>query len=52
MAIDPEAYPENFDINSVQPMSVWTLELILKISIGDEREAFQQYEEFCKQFKP
>ncbi|WP_029590102.1 hypothetical protein [Franconibacter helveticus] len=52
MAIDPEAYPENFDINSVQPMSVWTLELILKISIGDEREAFQQYEEFCKVFKP
>lgn len=51
MAIDPESYPEDFDVTGVQPMSVWTLELLMKIAMGNEGEAYNQYKQFCEAFK-
>jgi len=51
MAIDPDAYPEDFDVQKVQPMSVWTLKLIITVALGDENEAKAIFDDFCDKVK-
>lgn len=48
MAIDPEFYPDEIEISSIQPMSVWTLKLIINVALGDENESREMFNEFQK----
>ncbi len=51
MAIDPDSYPDNLEVDGIQPMSVWTLKLIISVALGDEKEAKVVFEEFCQKVK-
>ena len=48
MAIDPEAYPPDLDIESVIPGPVWSLRMLIDIALGPEEEAKRYYEHFVK----
>jgi len=43
MAIDPETYPENLDLEEVIPVSVWRLQMLIDVALGPEKEARKYY---------
>lgn len=46
MAIDPEAYPENLDLEKVIPGPVWSLQMLIDVALGPEEEARKYYDHF------
>jgi len=46
MAIDPEAYPEDLDLEQVIPGPVWSLQMLIDVALGSEEEARKYYEYF------
>lgn len=46
MAIDPEAYPEDLDLEQVIPGPVWSLQMIVDVALGPEEEARRYYDHF------
>ena len=46
MAIDPEAYPENLDLEQVIPSPVWSLQMLIDVALGPEEEARKYYDHF------
>ncbi len=46
MAIDPEAYPEDLDLEEVVPGPVWSLQMIIDIALGPDEEARKYYDYF------
>lgn len=46
MAIDPEAYPENLDLEQVIPGPVWSLQMLIDVALGPEEEAQKYYDNF------
>jgi hypothetical protein len=46
MAIDPEAYPEDIDLDQVIPGPVWSLQMLIDVALGSEEEASKYYEHF------
>lgn len=46
MAIDPEAYPEDLDLDQVTPGPVWSLQMLIDVALGPEEEARKYYEHF------
>ncbi|HAV1809405.1 hypothetical protein ACOY6S_00295 [Enterobacter bugandensis] len=50
MAIDPDSYPEDMDIEQVQPMTVFMLQLMCSVALGDEKAADEMFAEFTSQY--
>ncbi|EMH4164294.1 hypothetical protein RJ498_005147 [Pluralibacter gergoviae] len=50
MAIDPDSYPEDMDIKQVQPMTVFMLQLMCSVALGDEKAADEMFAEFTSQY--
>ncbi len=48
MAIDPEAYPEDLDLEQVIPGPVWSLQMLIDIALGPESEARKYYDHFIE----
>jgi hypothetical protein len=46
MAIDPEAYPEDLDLDQVIPGPVWSLQMLIDVALGPEDEARKYYDHF------
>ena len=46
MAIDPEAYPEDFDLEQVTPGPVWSLQMLIDVALGPEDKAREYYDHF------
>tara|TARA_B100002049_G_scaffold121749_1_gene89940 strand:- start:2265 stop:2858 length:594 start_codon:yes stop_codon:yes gene_type:complete len=46
MAIDPEAYPEDLDLEQVIPGPVWSLQMLIDVALGPEEEARKYYAHF------
>ncbi|WP_429025716.1 hypothetical protein [Aeromonas media] len=46
MAIDPEAYPENLDLEQAIPGPVWSLQMLIDVALGPEEEAQKYYDHF------
>jgi len=46
MAIDPEAYPEDLDLEQVIPGPVWSLQMLIDVALGPEEEARKYYDHF------
>ena len=46
MAIDPDAYPEDLDLEQVIPGSVWSLQMLIDVALGPEEEARKYYDHF------
>ncbi|HDY85175.1 hypothetical protein LCGC14_0467860 [marine sediment metagenome] len=39
MAIDPEAYPKDLDLELVTPAPLWSLQVVIDVALGTEEEA-------------
>ena len=46
MAIDPDAYPEDLDLEQVIPGPIWSLQMLIDIALGPEEEARKYYDHF------
>ena len=46
MAIDPDAYPKDLDLDQVTPGPVWSLQMLIDVALGPEEEARKYYEHF------
>lgn len=46
MAIDPEAYSEDLDLEQVIPGPVWSLQMLIDVALGPEDEARKYYDHF------
>jgi hypothetical protein len=46
MSIDPEAYPEDLDLEQVIPGPVWSLQMLIDVALGPEEEASKYYDYF------
>ena len=46
MAIDPDAYPEDLDLEQVTPGPVWGLQMLIDVALGSEDEAQKYYNYF------
>jgi hypothetical protein len=46
MAIDPESYPEDLDLEEVIPGPVWSLQMLIDVALGPEEEARKYYDCF------
>jgi hypothetical protein len=46
MAIDPEAYPKDLDVEQVIPGPVWSLQMLIDVALGPEEEARKYYDHF------
>lgn len=46
MAINPEAYPDDLDVDQVVPGSVWSLQMLIDVALGSEEEARKYYDHF------
>ncbi|MBN2069613.1 MAG: hypothetical protein JW739_08260 [Opitutales bacterium] len=46
MAIDPEAYPEDLDMEQVIPGPVLSLQMLIDVALGPEEEACKYYDHF------
>lgn len=46
MAIDPEAYPKDLDLEQVIPGPVWSLQMLIDVALGSEEEACKYYDHF------
>ncbi|WP_373974960.1 hypothetical protein NT239_15205 [Chitinibacter sp. SCUT-21] len=48
MAIDPDAYPNDLDIDTVVSGSEWSIQMMLDVALGSEDDAKQYYDHFTK----
>jgi hypothetical protein len=48
MAIDPEAYPKDLDLDEVIPGPIWSLNMLIDVALGSEEEAAKYYEQFIE----
>ncbi|RAU17582.1 hypothetical protein DN062_12915 [Nitrincola tibetensis] len=48
MAIDPEAYPEDLDLEQVILGPVWSLQMLIDVALGPEEEARKYYDQFIE----
>jgi hypothetical protein len=48
MAITPEAYPEDLDLDQVIPGPVWTLQMLIDVALGPEEVARKYYDYFVE----
>lgn len=46
MAIDPESYPDDLDLDQVIPGPVWSLQMLVDVALGPEEEAEKYYDLF------
>ncbi|AXY41157.1 hypothetical protein D1793_02540 [Halomonas sp. JS92-SW72] len=46
MAIDPESYPDDLDLDQVIPGPVWSLQMLIDVSLGPKEEAEKYYDLF------
>lgn len=46
MAIDPEAYPVDLDLEQVIPGPLWSLQMLIDVSLGPEGDARKYYDHF------
>lgn len=46
MAIDPEAHPEDLDLDHVIPGPVWSLQMLIDVALGPEEDARKYYDYF------
>lgn len=46
MAIDPESYPDDLDLDQVIPGPVWSLQMLIDVALGPEEEAEKYYDLF------
>lgn len=46
MAIDPDSYPENLDLDKVIPGPVWSLQMLIDVALGPEEVARKYYDHF------
>lgn len=46
MAIDPDAYPDDLDLEQVIPGPVWSLQMLIDVALGPEEEARKYYDHF------
>ncbi|MDH3326680.1 MAG: hypothetical protein OEM38_08185 [Gammaproteobacteria bacterium] len=46
MAIDPESYPEDLNLEQVIPGPVWSLQMLIDVALGPEEEARKYYDHF------
>ena len=46
MAINPDAYPTDLDLDQVTPGPVWSLQMLIDVALGPEEEARKYYEHF------
>ncbi len=46
MAIDPEAYPEDLDLDQVIPGPIWSIQILIDVALGPEGEARKYYDDF------
>lgn len=51
MAIDPESYPPDLDLEQVIPGPVWSLQMLIEVALGPEKEANKYYEYFVSNRK-
>jgi hypothetical protein len=48
MAIDPESYPDDLDLDEVVPGPLWSLQMLINTSLGSEEQAMNFYNEFVQ----
>jgi len=48
MAIDPEAYPEDLDLDQVIPGPVWSLQMLIDVALGPKEVATKYYNYFVE----
>ncbi|SEF90248.1 hypothetical protein SAMN04487953_10846 [Billgrantia desiderata] len=46
MAIDPESYPGDLDLDQVIPGPVWSLQMLIDVALGPKEEAEKYYDLF------
>ncbi len=46
MAIDPDAYPKDLDLEQVIPGPVWSIQMLIDVALGPEEEARKYYDHF------
>lgn len=46
MTIDPDAYPEDLELEKVIPGPVWSLQMLIGVALGPEEEARKYYDHF------
>lgn len=46
MAIDPEAYPADLNLDEIVPGPVWRLQMLIDVALGPEEEAKKYYDYF------
>ena len=46
MAVDPDSYPEDIDVQQVIPGPVWSLQMLIDVALGPEEEALKYYDQF------
>lgn len=46
MAIDPDSYPEDSEVKQVIPGPVWSLQMLIDVALGPEKEARKYYDQF------
>ena len=51
MAINPEAYPEDLNLDEVIPGPIWTLQMLVDIALGPDELASKYYEHFIANSK-
>ncbi len=48
MAIDPESYPADLNLDEVVPGRLWSLQMIISTDLGSEDDAMKFYNEFVQ----
>lgn len=51
MAIDPDSYPADLDLDEVMPMTVLMLQVMCEVALGDEQAAHNMFAEFTRTYK-
>jgi hypothetical protein len=46
MAIDPEAFPEDLDLEQVIPGPAWSIQMLIDVALGPGEEARKYYDYF------
>lgn len=51
MAIDPESYPRDLNLDEVTPGPIWNLRMLIDIALGPQDEAKKYYDHFMENTK-
>ena len=46
MAMDPDSFPDDIDLEQVIPWPVWSLQMLIDVALGPEEEARKYYDHF------